>query len=68
MPVANTIKEARTKKNICQEELAEAIQCSPKTISRYETGERCPSLELALRLAKYLELSMDALFKLDDEK
>ena len=51
-----------------QEELAEAIQCSPKTISRYETGERCPSLELALRLAKYLELSMDTLFKLDDEK
>ena len=68
MSVENSIKKARTERHIRQEELAEAIKCSTKTISRYETGERTPSLELALRLARYLELSTDALFRLDDDQ
>ena len=63
MAVTNNIKKIRTERNIRQEDLANAIRCSAKTISRYETGARCPSLELALRLACYLKISTDELFK-----
>ena len=63
MSVVNTIKSVRTERSISQEELAAAIKCNSRTISRYETGARCPSLELALRLAKYLEISTDELFQ-----
>ena len=67
MSVINNIKTVRNEKNISQEDLAEAIQCSARTISRYETNERNPSLELALRLARYLQLSVDELFVLTDD-
>ncbi len=66
MAVINNIKKVRTEKHILQGELAKAIKCDAKTISRYETGERQPTLELALRLAAYLELSTDELFKLEE--
>ncbi len=66
MSVINNIRRVRIEKNISQEDLAEAIQCSTRTISRYETSDRNPSLELALRLAKYLQLGVDELFMLDD--
>ena len=66
MSLRNNIKEKRLEKNIPQAELADAIKCDKRTISRYETGLRSPSLEIALRLARYLELSMDELFELDD--
>ncbi len=63
MSVANNIKKVREERNIRQEELAAAVKCSSRTISRYETGARCPSLEPALRLACYLKISTDELFK-----
>ncbi len=67
MCVTNNIKKVRIEKNISQEDLAEAIQCSTRTISRYETSDRNPSLELALRLAKYLQLSVNELFMLTED-
>ena len=67
MAVNNNIKEIRKKKNILQKDLANAIQCDSKTISRYETGKRCPSLELALRMARYMQISTDDLFNLDTD-
>ncbi len=67
MPVINTIKEARTARNLDKETLAKAVRCSPKTISRCEAGQNCPSLELALRLSRYLEISTDKLFQLDND-
>ena len=65
MSVANNIKQARMALHIHQDELAEAIHCNVKTISRYETGERCPTLELALRMAAYLNISTDELFRVE---
>ncbi len=67
MCVTNSIKKVRIEKKISQEDLAEAIQCSTRTISRYETSDRNPSLELALRIARYLQLSVDELFILKDD-
>ena len=63
--VKNNIKEVRTNKNVLQSELAIGSGCSKQTISRYETGERQPCLETALRIAKYLNISTDELFQVD---
>ena len=62
MAVANCIKEVRKAKHIEPEELANAIQCTTRTIARYESGERTPTLELALRLCAYLGVDPEDLF------
>lgn len=53
MAVSNTLRQVRTERNICQEDLAIAIGSCGRTIGRIERGERNASLELALRLSKY---------------
>ena len=67
MAVSNTLKQVRTDRNICQEDLAIAIGSCGRTIGRIERGERNASLELALRLSKYLDVAVEELFVLDDE-
>ena len=67
MAVSNTLKQVRTDRNICQEDLAIAIGSCGRTIGRIERGERNASLELALRLSKYLDVAVEELFVLDEE-
>lgn len=67
MAVSNTLKQIRTERNICQEDLAVAIGSCGRTIGRIERGERNASLELALRLSKYLDMAVEELFVLDEE-
>ena len=68
MAVTNTLRQVRTERNICQEDLAIAIGSCGRTIGRIERGERNASLELALRLSKYLDVAVEELFVLDEEK
>lgn len=67
MAVSNNLRQVRTERNICQEDLAIAIGSCGRTIGRIERGERNASLELALRLSKYLEVAVEELFVLDEE-
>lgn len=67
MAVSNTLRQVRTERNICQEDLAIAIGSCGRTIGRIERGERNASLELALRLSKYLDVAVEELFILDEE-
>lgn len=66
MAVYNTLKQVRTERNICQEDLAIAIGSCGRTIGRIERGERNASLELALRLSKYLDVAVEELFILEE--
>lgn len=66
MAVKCNLKQIRTERNLQQDELACAVNTDGRTISRYETGERCPNLEMALRLSAYLQLSINEIFELDD--
>ena len=61
MAVSTTLKQVRTERNICQEDLAIAIGSCGRTIGRIERGERNASLELALRISKYLGVNTDEL-------
>jgi len=67
MAVSTTLKQIRTERNICQEDLAVAIGSCGRTIGRIERGERNASLELALRLSAYLGMSVEELFKVEDK-
>lgn len=66
MAVSTTLKQVRTERNICQEDLAVAIGYCGRTIGRIERGERNASLELALRISKYLGISVEELFSIDE--
>ena len=66
MAVSSNLKEIRKSLNLNQDDLAIAIGAHPKSISRIERGERNASLELALRLARYLSIPVEELFELDD--
>jgi putative transcriptional regulator len=67
MAVVNKLKDIRDKQNLNQEDLALGTGTARECIGRYERGERNPSLEMALRLAAYLQISVDEIFQLDEE-
>jgi len=58
----NSIRELRIRKNLTQQQLANMVGISKKTISAYETGKAVPSLRVAIKLAKVLDVSLDDLF------
>ena len=66
MAIATNLKQIRMDRNLHQEDLAIAIGSCGRTIGRIERGERNASLELALRLAKYLDIPVEQLFHISD--
>ena len=60
----NRLRDERAKRNLTQAQLAELVGVSRKTINTVENGIFIPSTVLALRLAKALETSVEALFTL----
>lgn len=65
MAVTNTLKEIRLQRKLQQADLATAVGSCSRTIGRIERGERNASLELALRLACYLDIPVEEIFSLD---
>ena len=63
----NTLKVQRTIKNLTQEQLAELVGVTRKTINTVENGVYIPSTYLALKLSKVLEVSIEELFQLNEE-
>ena len=62
MPLADRIKQLRTEAGLSQAELAELVGGSDaRQISRYEHGRITPSLDVAIRLAQALNVSLDYL-------
>ena len=66
MAIATNLKQVRMERNLLQEDLAIAIGSCGRTIGRIERGERNASLELALRLARYLDIPVEDLFQIND--
>lgn len=55
------LKHLRTIKGVSQKEVSSRLGCSPVVYSRYETGEREPSLEMLGKLADYFGVSTDCI-------
>lgn len=55
------LKQLRKEKGISQLKLALDLNTNQNTISRYETGEREPSIKDLIRIADYFNISVDYL-------
>ena len=67
MAINNTLKDIREERNLIQADLAKAIGSCSQTIGRIERGERNPSLEITIRLAHYLKVPIEDIFRLKTE-
>ena len=57
----NKIKEYRTNLKMTQQELAEKVKVSSRTIISLEKGQYNPSIMLAYRIAKVIETTIEEL-------
>ncbi len=60
----NTLKVQRAKKDLTQEQLAQMVGVTRKTINTVEKGKYVPSTYLALKLAKVLGVPVEELFQI----
>ncbi|MCP3660306.1 MAG: helix-turn-helix transcriptional regulator [Bacteroidetes bacterium] len=59
--IGNRIVELRKAKNWSQTDLASAINASRDMIGKYERNDNLPSIEVALKLSKVFDISIDYL-------
>jgi putative transcriptional regulator len=64
--MTNNLKVLRAIKNISQEDLAKQIEVSRQTINAMEKGKYVPSTVLALKLARFFEISVEKVFSLEE--
>ena len=66
--MTNRIEALRRERGIRQEDLAQALGVSRQTIISLEKGKYTPSRALALRLARYFAMPVEAIFDDSDER
>ena len=64
-PVFNRVEELRLVKGLTRQQLADAVGVHYQTIGYLERGEYSPSLVLALRIARILELEVGDIFSIE---
>lgn len=57
------LKNLRKEKGITQEQLAEELGVSGRTISRWETGNNMPDISLLVEIAEYFDVSIPEIIK-----
>ena len=60
------LKKIRNEKNITQIRLSIAAEVSQETISAYESGKAFPSVETLIKIADFLDVSIDYLLDRTD--
>lgn len=68
MAVKTNLKDVRLMRKVRQKQIAAAIGLCPRSISNIERGEYCPTLENALRIAKFLQVNVEDIFTLEDDE
>lgn len=66
MKIGDKLKEARLKKNMTQEEVAEKIFVSRQSISNWENNKTYPDIGNVIALSDLYEISLDELLKGSD--
>ncbi|MCM1182221.1 MAG: helix-turn-helix transcriptional regulator [Roseburia sp.] len=67
MPLYNRLKEYRARLNVNQQEMGKLVGVSRQTISQIERGDYSPSVSLALKLAKVLDVQVEDIFTYEEE-
>ncbi|MDD4069700.1 MAG: helix-turn-helix transcriptional regulator [Candidatus Izemoplasmatales bacterium] len=62
----NKIADLRKARKISQTDLADAVFVSRQTITSIEIGKYNASLELAYKIAKYFDLSIEEVFNFNE--
>ena len=62
----NRIRVFRAEHRLSQQDLADIIGVSRKTISTIEVGRFIPSTIIALKIAKHFEVPVEEIFSLED--
>jgi putative transcriptional regulator len=62
----NRVRDLRARAELTQEELAEKVGVTRVTINCLENGVYLPSIELALKLARYFRKPVEEIFLLED--
>jgi putative transcriptional regulator len=63
--VHNRLAMVRAERNVTRQQLAEAVGAHYQTVGYIERGQYNPSLDLALRIASFFKLPVEALFSLE---
>lgn len=61
MNIVNIIKKLRTDVHMSQEQFAELFGVSRQAVQKWESGVALPELEKIIKIAKYFDISIDAL-------
>lgn len=67
MPLKNRLKEYRARINVNQTEMGKLVGVSRQTISQIERGDYSPSVTLALKIAKVLNISVEDIFSYEED-
>ena len=66
MPLGDTIRSKREEQTMTQQELADLLHVTRQTVSRWESGSRCPDLILAKKIADIFGIPLDDLVSSSD--
>ena len=67
LPIAEKIRTLRKERGITQDELAAALRVSFQSVSRWETGQTYPDIELIPKISAYFSVTTDELLVEKDE-
>lgn len=65
--MTNHLERLRKERGIKQEELADILEVSRQTISSLEKGRYNPSIQLAFKIARYFNLTIEEIFIYEEE-
>ena len=68
MPLLNRLKEYRSSQRINQTELGKLAGVSRQTISLIERGDYSPSVTLALKIARIVQVSVEDIFMYEEDE
>lgn len=64
----NKLEELRRQRGLKQEDLANALEVSRQTIGSLENGRYNPSIQLAFKIARFFDLTIEDIFIYEEEE
>ena len=61
--IGGFLKKLRLEKQMTQEQLAEQMGVSRRTVSRWETGNNLPDLSVIVELADFYDVDLNEIFR-----
>ena len=63
LKIGRFLKQLRTEKNLTQEQLAESLNVSRRTVSRWETGFNLPDLDILVIMSDFYQVDLRELLE-----